>query len=167
MLNSERRIARAGRNAREVLIPKIEVTGLGDYVRNVGYKTGAITFTYETMTPNYDRGVRLLADMMDIEEGGVLDDYSHANPTMSNRILERFARMVEVPQVLFYTAIDLKSGEAEFGYAKASTGKAINFMVVEKSTVIKFDKHVASRVFRPDELENLDSTCSSTGSTAS
>ena len=38
-----------------------------------------------------------------------------------------------------------------------SAGKAINFMVVEKSAVIKFDKHVASRVFSPDELENLDS----------
>ena len=40
---------------------------------------------------------------------------------------------------------------------KATDGRAINFMVVEKSAVIKFDKHVASRVFNPDELENLDS----------
>ena len=30
-------------------------------------------------------------------------------------------------------------------------------MVVEKSAVIKYDKHVASRVFSPDELEALDS----------
>ena len=30
-------------------------------------------------------------------------------------------------------------------------------MVVEKSTVIKFDKHVTRRVFSPDELESLDS----------
>ena len=36
-------------------------------------------------------------------------------------------------------------------------GLDINFMVVEKSAVIKFDKHVASRVFSPDELEALDS----------
>lgn len=36
-------------------------------------------------------------------------------------------------------------------------GLDINFMVVEKSAVIKFDKHVASRVFPPDELEALDS----------
>lgn len=88
---------------------------------------------------------------------GVLDDFSYANPTMSNRVLERFARVIEVPQVRFYTAIDLKSGDTEFGYAKAAAGKAINFMVVEKSAVIKFDKHVASRVFSPDELESLDS----------
>ena len=30
-------------------------------------------------------------------------------------------------------------------------------MVVEKSAVIKFDKRVASRIFNPNELENLDS----------
>lgn len=238
VLNSGRRMVRAGHNAKEILIPKISVTGLGNYTRNVGYKTGAITYEFETKTFNYDRGIRLFADVMDVEEAGVndcfveagaelqrtqvapeadaftfaqiashtgvtvtpedlseatatdilqalrevtsamdekqvtlgsrylfitptlkgvLDDYSYANPTMSNRVLERFARVVEVPQVRFYTKIDLKSGDTEFGYAKAATGKDINFMVVEKSAVIKFDKHVASRVFSPDELESLDS----------
>ena len=238
VLNSGRRMVRAGHNAREVMVPKISVTGLGDYTRNMGYKTGAITYEFETKTFNYDRGIRLFADMMDVEEAGVndcfveagaelqrtqvapegdaftfatiashagvtpveadlsaadaadvlallrsvtsamdegqvstgsrylfitptlkgvLDDYSYANPTRSNRVLERFARVVEVPQARFYTKIDLKSGDTEFGYAKAAAGKAINLMVVEKSAVIKFDKHVASRVFRPDELESLDS----------
>lgn len=238
VLSSGRRMVRAGHNAKEILIPKISVTGLGNYTRNVGYKTGAITYEFETKTFNYDRGIRLFADVMDVEEAGVndcfveagaelqrtqvapeadaftfaqiaghtgvtvtpedlseatatdilqalrevtsamdekqvtlgsrylfitptlkgvLDDYSYANPTMSNRVLERFARVVEVPQVRFYTKIDLKSGDTEFGYAKAATGKDINFMVVEKSAVIKFDKHVASRVFSPDELESLDS----------
>ena len=238
VLNSGRRMVRAGHNAKEIMIPMISVTGLGDYTRNVGYKTGAITYEFETKTFNYDRGIRLFADVMDVEEAGVndcfveagaelmrtqvapeadaftfsqiashtgvtvetenlseaeavdvlkalreitsamdekqvtlgscylfitptlkgvLDDYSYANPTMSNRVLERFARVIEVPQVRFYTAIDLKSGDTEFGYAKAATGKSINFMVVEKSAVIKFDKQVASRVFSPDELEALDS----------
>lgn len=238
VLNSGRRMVRAGHNAKEILIPKISVTGLGNYTRNVGYKTGAITYEFETKTFNYDRGIRLFADVMDVEKAGVndcfveagaelqrtqvapeadaftfaqiaghtgvtvtpedlseatatnilqslhdvtsamdekqvtlgsrylfitptlkgvLDDFSYANPTMSNRVLERFARVIEVPQVRFYTKIDLKSGDTEFGYAKAAAGKAINFMVVEKSAVIKFDKHVASRVFSPDELESLDS----------
>ena len=238
VLNSGRRMVRAGHNAKEILIPKISVTGLGNYTRNVGYKTGAITYEFETKTFNYDRGIRLFADVMDVEEAGVndcfveagaelqrtqvapeadaftfaqiashagvtvtpedlseatatdilqalrevtssmdekqvtlgsrylfitptlkgvLDGYSYANPTVSNRVLERFVRVIEVPQVRFYTKIDLKSGDTEFGYAKAAAGKAINFMVVEKSAVIKFDKHVASRVFSPDELESLDS----------
>ena len=55
------------------MIPKIEVTGLGDYTRNVGYETGSITYEFETKTFNYGRGIRLLADVMDVEEAGVLD----------------------------------------------------------------------------------------------
>ena len=238
-LNSPRRMARAGRNAKEIMVPKIEVTGLGDYTRNVGYKTGSITYEFETKTFNYDRGIKLLADVMDVEEAGVLDcfvaagselqrtqvapeadaftfseiaghdgvtpteedfaaadaedvlaslraatnamdeaevttgsrilfitptlkgvldDFSLANPARSNRVLERFSRIVEVPQTRFYSAITLNSGDADqFGYSKAAGAADINYMVVERSAVIKFDKHVASRVFSPDELENLDS----------
>jgi hypothetical protein len=207
----------------------------------VGYKSGAITYEYETKAFNYDRGVRLLADVMDVEEAGVLDcfveagselqrtqvapeadaftfsqiashegvtvktedlsdaeagdvlaalravtsamdeaqvtagsrylfvtptikgaldDYSYANPSRSNRVLERFCRVVEVPQSRFYTAIDLLSGDDgdSFGYRKAASGgRNLNYLVVERSAVLKFDKHVASRVFSPDELESLDS----------
>lgn len=71
VLNSGRRMVRAGHNAKEILIPKISVTGLGNYTRNVGYKTGAITYEFETKTFNYDRGIRLFADVMDVEEAGV------------------------------------------------------------------------------------------------
>ncbi len=71
-LNSPRRMARAGRNAREIMVPKIEVTGLGDYTRNVGYKTGAITYGFETKTFGYDRGIKLLADVMGAGEASAL-----------------------------------------------------------------------------------------------
>ena len=43
------------------MIPRIEVTGLGGYARSVGYKTGSITYEFETKTFNYDRGIKLLA----------------------------------------------------------------------------------------------------------
>ena len=67
VLNSGRRMVRAGHNAKEILIPKISVTGLADYSRNVGYKTGAITYEFGTKTFNYDRGIRLFADVMDVD----------------------------------------------------------------------------------------------------
>ena len=238
-LNSGRRMVRAGRNAKEIMVPKITVTGLGDYTRNEGYKTGSITYEYETKAFNYDRGIRLFADVIDVEEAGVLDcfveagselqrtqvapeadaftfaeiaghdgvttasadlsaaeatdvlellraatsamdeaqvstgsrylfitptlkglldDFSLANTARSNRVLERFCRIVEVPQVRFYSAITLNSGDDDsFGYSKAATAVDINFLIVEKGAVIKYDKHVASRVFSPDELESLDS----------
>ena len=59
-LNSGGRMVRAGRNAKEILIPKISVTGLGDYTRNVGYKTGSITYEYETHSFGYDRAIPLV-----------------------------------------------------------------------------------------------------------
>lgn len=67
-LNSPRRMERAGRNAKEIMVPKIEVSGLGDYTRNVGYKTESITYEFETKAFNYDRGIRLLAGVMDVED---------------------------------------------------------------------------------------------------
>lgn len=73
-------------------------------------------------------------------------------------MLTRFERLAEVPRARSYTKIALNSGASDqFGYAKACDGRTINFMVVEKSSVVKFDMHVASRVFSPDELESLDS----------
>ena len=72
-LASGRRMVQAGRNAKEIMVPKIVVSGLGDYTRNVGYKTGSITYEFETKTFNHDRGIKLLADVMDVEEAGVLD----------------------------------------------------------------------------------------------
>ncbi len=60
-LNSGRRMVRADHNAKEILIPKISVTGLGDYTRNVGYKTGAITYEFETKTFNCDSGICIMA----------------------------------------------------------------------------------------------------------
>ena len=283
VLTSGGRMVRSTHNAREIMIPKISVSGLGDYTRDQGYKTGSISLEYQTRQMNYDRGIKITADVMDVAESGiedcffeagaelqrtqvapeadaftfaqiaghegigssvddfssatatdvlaklrdvtslmdehqvtegtrylfitptlkgVLDDYSYANPTRSNRVLERFAQIVEVPQSRFYTAIDLLSGDDEqFGYQKAAgeyvltgdaevdstktyytesggaytavssptksglsgyyelvgAGAALNFVVVEKGAVIKFDRHVASRLFSPDELENLDS----------
>ena len=55
------------------MIPKIKVSGLGNYTRNVGYKTGSTIYESETKMFNYSRGIKLLADVMDVEETGPLD----------------------------------------------------------------------------------------------
>lgn len=50
---------------------------------------------------------------------GVFDNFSYANPSRSNRVMERFSRVAEVPQVKFYTVTDLLSdGDDGFGYQK-------------------------------------------------
>lgn len=49
----------------EVKIPKISLSGLGDYDRDSGYTQGAVTFSYETKTMTMDRGRKFLLDKMD------------------------------------------------------------------------------------------------------
>lgn len=91
------------------------------------------------------------------EEGRIL----YATPTLLNgvmaldttksrEILSTFAVKKKVPQSRFYTAIDLldgkSSGEEAGHYKKAAEAKDVNFMVIHRPAIIKFDKHVASNV---------------------
>lgn len=84
VLASGRRMLRAGRNAKEIMIPKITVSGLGDYLCNEGYKTGSINYEFETKPFNYNRGIRLTADVMDVEEAGVLDCFVEAGSELQH-----------------------------------------------------------------------------------
>lgn len=77
-LSSPRSMVRAGRNAKEIMVLRISVTCLGDYTRNVGYKTDSIEFAYETKPFAYDRGIRLMADVMDVEEASVMGCFVQA-----------------------------------------------------------------------------------------
>ena len=43
-----------------------------------GLPRRAITYEFEMKTLGYDRGVRLLADIMDVEEAGILDCFVEA-----------------------------------------------------------------------------------------
>lgn len=70
--------------------------------------------------------------------------------TKSREILSAFPVKKKVPQARFYTAIDLldgKSPDEEAGhYKKSGLAKDINFMIIHKPAIIKFDKHIASDI---------------------
>lgn len=102
------------------------------------------------------------------EEGRIL----YATPTLLNGVmaldsfksreaLAAFAVKKAVPQSRFYTAIDLldgKSEEEKLGhYKKAAGGKDINFMIVHRPALLKWDKHVASDIIRPENNPSSDS----------
>lgn len=68
VLDSDSSLAQAGANANEIIIPKIDMDGLGDYDRNSGYTNGDVTLTNETVKFNYERGRMFNVDAMDDEE---------------------------------------------------------------------------------------------------
>ena len=83
-------LVKAGANANEIIVPKLEMDGLGDYDRNSGYLDGDVTLTNETVKFNYERGRKLKTDTIDNEEtGGVI---------MANMSSE-FLRIKVVPEV--------------------------------------------------------------------
>ena len=75
ILDSDASLARAGANANEILIPKLDMSGLADYSRNSGYVGGDVNLTWETVKFNYDRGRLFQVDTMDNEES--IDICSH------------------------------------------------------------------------------------------
>ena len=52
----------------EVKIPKMQMSGLGDYDRDGGFAKGAVTVTYETKQLTQDRGRTFQLDAMDVDE---------------------------------------------------------------------------------------------------
>ena len=237
-------LVRAGANANELIIPKLDMQGLGDYDRNGGYVQGDVTLTNETVQCNFDRGRMFVVDTMDNQEtaniafgrlagefirtkvvpeldafrfasyagvagiskvaaGATLstgadviaalraatnkmdedevpteDRHLFITPTLngliedmdttkSREVMSRFASVTLVPQTRFYTAIDQKSGkivtsgqnsvdETAGGFAKAATGKDINFMIIHKPAVIQFSKHIAPKIVSPDANQDAD-----------
>ena len=81
--------------------------------------------------------------------------------TKSREILNCFTVKKGVPQSRFYTAIDLLDGRTpgeEAGhYKKAATAKDINFMIVHKPAIIKYDKHIAHDLIAPENNPDSDS----------
>lgn len=233
-LESDPSLAKEGANANEIVIPKLEMEGLGKYDRNEGYVKGDINFSWETVKFNYERGRSFNVDSMDEEETlnvivpkimgeftrtkvspeadaftfaklagksgassatgalatgeevikalraattkmdedqvpaenrilyitptlrGLVDDL---DTTKSKAVLAKFTKIVEVPQTRFYTTIDLlsgKDGEKKGGFKKNTEGKEINFMVVEKSAILKYDKHIAPKIVTPESNQSAD-----------
>lgn len=78
----------------------------------------------------------------------------------SREVLNTFSTVRKVPQSRFYTKIDLLDGKStgeELGhYKKAADGQNINFMIIHKPAIIKFDKHVVSSIISPDMNPNAD-----------
>lgn len=90
----------------------------------------------------------------------LLNSVMALDTTKSREILGKFPMKKVVPQARFYTAIDMLDGKTpgeEVGhYKKADTGADINFMIVHKPAIIKFDKHVASNIISAESNPDAD-----------
>lgn len=235
VLDGAPELARAGANAHEMIIQKIEVDGLGKYDKATGYTDGDVTLTNETVACNFDRSRMFNVDAVDnIETANLLvgklmdvfikdkvapevdahriatyastsgigsasaalatgDAYAKAirvalnsmdenevpyegrvlfitptgkgyiddlDLTKSRAILDRFDEIVMVPQARMISKIKQNdgktSGEQAGGYEKASDGKFVNFLIVQKDCVAQFNKHLDLKVITPEANQTAD-----------
>jgi hypothetical protein len=84
-------------SAKTVLIPSMELDGLGDYTRanqaGYGYPAGSVDVKWESHTLTKDRGKQFMIDSMDDEETAGL---------VVGALLDQFVRTKEVPEVDAY-----------------------------------------------------------------
>lgn len=116
-LDGATKLATAGANANELIIPMIEMDGLADYSRNGGYVNGDVSIKNQTVQCNYDRGRKFTVDSMDnIETAGIA----------FGRLAGEFIRTKEVPELdafRFSTYAGIKGISSAYG--SLSTGDSI------------------------------------------
>lgn len=72
VLDGDSKLAQQGANANEMIIPMMQMDGLGDYSRSGGYTSGDVSLKNETVDCNFDRGRLFTVDTMDdLETAGI------------------------------------------------------------------------------------------------
>lgn len=103
---------------------------------------------------------------MDDEEVPDENRYLYATPALVNslmamdtykskEVIAQFAQVTKVPKSRFLSAIDLLDGTSQnetVGHYKPATGATyLNFVIVHKPSLIKYDKHIANHLLAPGQ----------------
>ena len=166
----------AGEFVRVKVTPEIDAIRFAKYATNAGTTVSAVLTNKTTVSAIATAEVDMeekevtLANcvlfMTPTVYGYVKDDTEHFQRTLvpsenPNRNFGAFDDMpiAKVPQSRFYTAVTTLSGkdaEAAGGFVKAEGAKDINFMIIDRASVIQLIKHGKIRVFDPDTNQSAD-----------
>ena len=117
VLDGNPELASFGNAANELVIPKMNMSGLADYSRATGYVAGDVSLTNETVKCNYDRGRMFQIDTLDNLETAAI---------AYGRLAGEFIRTKVVPELdafrlATYAGLDGIGGAT----GTLSTGKAV------------------------------------------
>lgn len=157
VLDGAANLAKEGANADELVIPKIEMDGLGDYDRNSGYTSGDVTFTNETVKCNFDRGRMFTVDNVDN-----MDTAGEA----FGRLAGEFIRTKVTPEIdAFRIAIYAATEGADIeGAAEYATGEDVYKAIAKKydamtdAEVPETDRHLFITTTLRGLIRDMDTT---------
>jgi hypothetical protein len=153
---------------RTKVVPELDAFRFATYAAIAGISTaaGAVLSTGDAVVS----AIRAAVNKLNEDEVPLEGRYLFITPalygliqdldtTKSKQVLEGLT-VVQVPQTRFYTSITQNdgttTGQTSGGYAKATDGKNINFMIIQRDAVIQFDKHVAPKVITPEQNQDSD-----------
>lgn len=150
-------LVRAGANANELIIPKLEMQGLGDYSRNDGYVKGDVTLTNETVKCNFDRGRMFQVDTMDNMETAGIAFGRLAGEFIRTKVVPeldafRFAAYASTTGISKATAATLADGAAVVKALRAAVNK------MDEDEVPADDRHLFITPTLYGMVQDLDTT---------
>lgn len=150
--------ALAGEFIRTKVIPEVDTVRLSTYAGKAG-NTVAEAIT----EANVIKALRACANKMDEaevpEEGrilyitpSILAIVEDMDTSKSRAVLDRFGKIVKVPQSRMYTNVKLTAN----GFGKDTDSKDINFLCIVPQAVIQINKHEVPKIFNPEENQDAD-----------
>lgn len=151
-------------------VPEVDAFRFATYAGTAGISKVAAGVTYADGNA-WLAGIVEAVNKMDEDEVSQENRILYITPTgynaimavdsyKSKEVLGGFSKVVKVPQSRFYTMIDLldgtTGGEEAGGFKKATDGKDINFMIIQKDAVLQYPKHKVNKVITPEANQNND-----------
>ncbi|MBM6828757.1 hypothetical protein H9X85_03815 [Anaerotignum lactatifermentans] len=97
----------------EVKIPKMQMSGLGNYDRENGFVKGGVTVAYETRKLTQDRGRAFQVDAMDVDETNFA--------AVAGNVMGEFQRTKVIPEIDAYRYSAIAAAAAKAGKQKEYT----------------------------------------------
>ena len=158
----------AGEFVRTKVVPELDAFRFSSYASatGVGSATGTLSTGADVIS-----ALRKATSEMDEAEVPMEQRYLFITPTLygliqdmdstkSREVLNRFEKVVQVPQTRFYSAIELLDGksvgEEKGGYKKADGSVELNFEVIHKPAVLQFTKHAVPKIIAPAQNQDAD-----------
>lgn len=129
--------------AKTVLIPEINMNGLGDYDRDTGYVQGALTVSSTAYTLNIDRSRKFQLDAQDADESGVAN--------LAGQVMGEFIRTKVVPEIDAYNLSKLAkyakdNNQTVSGTLASEPYKIFTNAVLQAQDALSYDEELVAFV---------------------
>lgn len=153
----------SGEFLRTKVVPELDAWRLASYAQITGVTTVSANITDGKVALAALRAAR---GRIENAEANLATCYLFINPTIygmiedldtsaSRKAIEGFAGIIKVPSGRFYSKIAL-TASGDGGFSKAAGGYGLNFIIIDKQSVIQYQKHTVSKIITPEVNQTGD-----------